>query len=541
MSTQGSQGENHVLTASVRDLRHFATLLRGINISKKALIEINDVGMIVTVEEARSLLATAWIQKGVFDEFVYHPPGQNAQPDNSQEADPEIRNALFEVLLQPFVDCLNIFNTAGGPSPSTKKKKKYRGFRNQGSDSDSDGGGAGGASGRSGRSGGIGHYLGSEKGTGMRMSYAGKGYPLTILIAEDAGGPTATSEVTTYEPDPILDLPFDADMVVLRIILKSSWLQDALSELQTNFDKLTIFANPPPAGKAPSANAPPMLRLRAIGTYGTAEMDYPNDREVLETCDCTAPVSFTYKAAQIVKTLAALRSSLKTSLRIDEEGLLSMQMMVPIKGAKGKAIDGFVEFRSGTNAKGAVPETSPEILDAFTPSPLMLWLNLFLVPSVLLAILQATPTPASVIAAENSNAITTREDILQWIATTPSELTFIGDPIEGPSPHPKRADAVDAVVIFCSVRGGTSCQGPCTVYRGGTGCIETPTTNCLKASANVSFCNTEGCQTQGPPTTDGFKHCHELSTCGEPIDDGFCFTPGTVSVNVLGGDFVAIP
>ncbi|TCD68004.1 hypothetical protein EIP91_011673 [Steccherinum ochraceum] len=164
----------------------------------------------------------------------------------------------------------------------------------------------------------------------------------------------------------------------------------------------------------------------------------------------------------------------------------------------------------------------------------MVWFSSVVVLSTLSVILKATPTTA----VGNSNAITSREDILQWVATTPSELTFIGDPLQGPSPHPKRADAVDAIVIFCSVYSGTSCEGPCTVYRGGAGCIETPTTNCLKASANVSFCNLEGCQTQA---NDNARHCNQLSTCGTHGDHGFCFTPGTVSVNVLGGDFVTIP
>ncbi|TCD68005.1 hypothetical protein EIP91_011674 [Steccherinum ochraceum] len=164
----------------------------------------------------------------------------------------------------------------------------------------------------------------------------------------------------------------------------------------------------------------------------------------------------------------------------------------------------------------------------------MLWFNLFVVPSVLLAILNATPT----LAAENSNAINTRQDLLRWIATTSSELTFIGDPIEGPSPYPKRADAdaLDVLLIYCSVYSGTSCQGPCTVYRGGAGCIETPSTNCLKASANVSFCFLGGCQTGDP----NVAQCHVLSSCGTKADDGFCFTPNTTSVNVIGGDFVTV-
>ena len=76
-------------------------------------------------------------------------------------------------------------------------------------------------------------------------------------------------------------------------LFQSSWLRDALSELDPSTEKLTIVGNPPPPGNRIARNAPPRLRLRAVGQYGSTEMDYPNDREVLETCECPHAVSFT--------------------------------------------------------------------------------------------------------------------------------------------------------------------------------------------------------------------------------------------------------
>ena len=103
-------------------------------------------------------------------------------------------------------------------------------------------------------------------------------------------------------------------------------------------------------------------------------MDYPSDKEVLETCDIPAPVSFRYVALapeyactlmslntdsysfkHISKALRALTSSAKTSLRIDEDGLLSFQFLMPAPKPKGNAPGGggggggggeaFIEFR----------------------------------------------------------------------------------------------------------------------------------------------------------------------------------------------------
>ena len=165
-------------------------------------------GMTVTVEEARTLLATAFIFSEVFDEYTYHAePPQVPKPkrrqtdpnasgtesyseneeDEAQAEEPD--NAAFEIPLNTLIECLNIFGTAGilnattaisgssggGGAPSNSKQaKKWR----RAGDGDSDG------EGRAGRRG-IEAYFGSgagEKRTGMRLSYAGAGYPLTLIM-----------------------------------------------------------------------------------------------------------------------------------------------------------------------------------------------------------------------------------------------------------------------------------------------------------------------------------------------------------------------
>jgi cell cycle checkpoint protein len=99
-------------------------------------------------------------------------------------------------------------------------------------------------------------------------------------------------------------------------------------------------------------------------------MEYPDDRDVLETFECELPVSFrcvpmsghttiaddttlpSYRFSLMTRTLKALNSSTKTSLRIDDEGLLSLQFLMPSprpKGALGPAptagTEAFIEFR----------------------------------------------------------------------------------------------------------------------------------------------------------------------------------------------------
>lgn len=69
------------------------------------------------------------------------------------------------------------------------------------------------------------------------------------------------------------------------------------------------------------------------------QLDYPNDRDVLESFECATMVKFTYRVAHISCALRALQASLRTSLRIDDEGLLSLQLIMA--GTPGA----FLEFR----------------------------------------------------------------------------------------------------------------------------------------------------------------------------------------------------
>ncbi|KAJ3777803.1 hypothetical protein FB446DRAFT_777540 [Lentinula raphanica] len=111
--------------------------------------------------------------------------------------------------------------------------------------------------------------------------------------------------------------------------------------------------------------------------------------------------------------------------------------------------------------------------------------------------------------------IASKEKILEWISTTSANLTFIGDPIT-------KRDTENTMVVYCSTRTDNVCGGGCTVYNGGARCLDAPNTNCLTATNNVGFCSSPGCG----------GACNQFSTCGVRLDDNFCYTPGTESINV---------
>lgn len=114
--------------------------------------------------------------------------------------------------------------------------------------------------------------------------------------------------------------------------------------------------------------------------------------------------------------------------------------------------------------------------------------------------------------------LSTRDEILDWMATTDAFLRFVGEPLT-------ECSTPETMVVFCNHQTGDGCGGTCTVYSGSSGvCFDVPNTNCLRATTNVAFCNEPGC---GPGL------CNVFDSCGTVLNASFCSTPGTVSISIL--------
>ncbi|KAI5124511.1 hypothetical protein M0805_003035 [Coniferiporia weirii] len=339
---------SEVFRASVPDIRAFAGILRGIcfsNSNQRATMTLNKTGMVVFVEESRTLLGAAWVVKELFDEFVY-------TPDETLQEDGEEHSTVLSFQLNTLLECLNIFGTASGSGGGSQAGHRQVWRRSEESDNEDESKAQ--RNGQRKRSQNNGNsridsffYRADGKGTSMRLSYAGEGHPLAMLLAENSNGPTTTCELVTYEAEPQLDLPLDNSSVMIKCILKSSWLRDALSEVDPSCEKVTFIGNPAiPNGARQKSVSRPLLRIQAAGPLGSTEMDYPNDREVLETFECDSTVSFSYRFSHITRTLRALQGSSKTSLRIDAEGVLSLQFLSTTPSPKtGTQVDSIVDFR----------------------------------------------------------------------------------------------------------------------------------------------------------------------------------------------------
>ena len=165
--------------------------------------------------------------------------------------------------------------------------------------------------------------------TGMcRLSYAAKGEPLCIVLEE--AGVTTSCAMVTYEPEYQEEIPLQRDALAQKIIMRSQWLYDAISELSSTLpSRLTIAASP----------SAPYLLLSANGPLGSATVEFSRDQQLLETFQVPKRTANTYKHSLIKFASRAMQIASKVSMRGDEQGVLSLQFMVETEGGNVSFID----------------------------------------------------------------------------------------------------------------------------------------------------------------------------------------------------------
>ena len=163
-----------------------------------------------------------------------------------------------------------------------------------------------------------------------RVSYAAIGDPLCIVLEEK--GVTTTCELVTYEPDLFDEIPLQKDAIAQKIIMRASWLHDAINELSsTSPTRLTIASSP----------TPPYFTLSSSGPLGSAMVEFSKDPQLLETFQVPSRTVNTYKFSLIKGASRAMDIATKVSIRTDEPGVLSLQFMIEVEGGGYS----FVDFR----------------------------------------------------------------------------------------------------------------------------------------------------------------------------------------------------
>ena len=163
-----------------------------------------------------------------------------------------------------------------------------------------------------------------------RLSYATEGDSLSIILEET--DVTTSCELVTYEPELREDIPLQRDNLAQKVIMRASWLHDAINELSsTTPDRLTIAASP----------TAPYFTLSSNGPLGSATVEFSNDPQLLETFQVPSRTVNTYKYSLIKNASKAMAIASKVSIRGDGQGVLSLQFMIEVDGGGVS----FVDFR----------------------------------------------------------------------------------------------------------------------------------------------------------------------------------------------------
>ncbi|KAJ9477874.1 DNA repair exonuclease rad1 [Pseudozyma hubeiensis] len=397
------------LTATLSDVTGLANLLKSVAIQTHAVVIASSSGLEIITELNRTLQAHAYLYSHMFDSYSFKKPHirvpaskpsddpsrprkrprkvseqEESAADNTSSpasSDPESsqpeasRNNVhqrstvqdepdsvsFEVNLQTWISCLNIF---GGVGPS---RPHANSAAHTGSRPEHTGGGAqsaGRAYTRT-RDGTVDPY-GADRGnsvergldrnafsptakaTRMRLTYQGHGHPLVLELEQETNVLTRVS-ISTYEPSFLTDMVFDPQNMVAQVIVGSELMQSAFAEIDATCKKLSILIASPQSesshndhhhiGTSTGASTKPstsMLRFKAISDTGSSEMEFPAS---ISSTDPTGVIEkFValpgsdeqwYDFTLLSRTMTVLRSSIKTSLRMDEAGLISFQFMMP--------------------------------------------------------------------------------------------------------------------------------------------------------------------------------------------------------------------
>jgi len=166
----------------------------------------------------------------------------------------------------------------------------------------------------------------------LQIAYKGYGHPLLLMLEEndvltDCGLRTIEVEQTDY---PVFNLR--ATEIFTKIIIKSESLRDAFNELDWSNSTVILKVSP----------SAPNFRLSTSGTGASCQVDYFQESEVFESFECKQAQSFEYKLKLLQPCIKALAVSKKTQVRINTDGLLSLQHMIQTEDGQLSFVDFFI-------------------------------------------------------------------------------------------------------------------------------------------------------------------------------------------------------
>ncbi|PKX92522.1 putative DNA repair protein Rad1 [Aspergillus novofumigatus IBT 16806] len=321
-----------IFSAVSSNAHQLYTLLQCIGFVPKATVQITPDGIRFSAEETRVIQGLAFLDKALFTT----PSNEANDADHHDDTADTAYYPCFVVSLSALLETLKIFGINDAPSGSFSRAVSVQPPNPSASSAFTS------------------PALLLDR--SCTIQYTHEGAPLSITLSET--GVKTTCELTTYEPeDTDSDIPFQRDGIVMKIIMRSAWLHNAITELgATNPTVLKLSA---------SATREPFFALSGSGgplSESTVEFSIEQQNQnngpsqthkvltddgsrarakraklaptVTETFLVSPPSSMgtrinqNYRFSMIQKAARAMAVANKVSIRGDRQGVLSLQFMI---------------------------------------------------------------------------------------------------------------------------------------------------------------------------------------------------------------------
>ncbi|KAL2820201.1 Rad1/Rec1/Rad17 [Aspergillus cavernicola] len=359
-----------IFTAVSSNAHQLYTLLHCIGFAQNVTVQITPDGIRFSAEEGRVVQGLAFLDKALFATYTFnsHTTPNNEDDLSMEDAEPDGLNyPCFVVSLSALLETLKILGVGDSPAINGSRAAKLQPSAAASSAFTAPA------------------LLLNRSCT---FQYLDHGSPLSITLTET--GVNTICELTTYEPDEgELDIPFQRDGIVMKIIMRSAWLHNAITELgATNPKVLKISA---------SAKQEPFFTLSgAGGPFSESSVDFSIEqasqsngtqsdthRKVLtndgtsrsratraklaptvtETFLVSPPSSMgsrikqDYRFSFIQKASRAMAVANKVSIRGDRQGVMSLQFMIEFDTA------GSITIGNGARSTKEIPPSTVSFVD----------------------------------------------------------------------------------------------------------------------------------------------------------------------------------
>lgn len=247
-----------IFSAVSSNAHHLYTLLQCIGFAPQATVQITPDGLRVSVEEGRVVQGLAFLDKALFTSYTFnHPTETNNGNGGSRDNDDLSETTYyphFVISLSALLETLKIFgindssgsNKAAAPNPAASNAFTTPALLLDRS---------------------------------CTLQYFQHGSPLSITLTE--AGVKTICELTTYEPDGgEVDIPLQRDAIIMKIIMRSAWLHNAITELDATDPTILKLS-------ASTTKAPFFALSASGGPFSESVVEFSIDQQQQNNQTCT--------------------------------------------------------------------------------------------------------------------------------------------------------------------------------------------------------------------------------------------------------------